>query len=165
MYFNVFCWKRATSSCQKHELDLAVVSDSTVIIVAWQSGVVICGWNDATLETCDFCAILHDSSVGCLGRNTVPSHGLPLGTGGHTKMDETSEKFQTAFEPPPPHFRKVILRISRQKCVCSLWRDCWVLNDPISNEMHVVQQFNMVIGWKHTLKRPFCIIFMLKSPI
>ena len=30
--------------------------------------------------------------------------------------------------------------------------------------MHVVQMFNMVIGWKHTLKRPFYIIFMLKKP-
>ena len=72
-------------------------------------------------------------------------------------------KFQTAFAPPP-HFRKIILQISRQNCVCSLWRDCCELCDPISHEMHVVQQFNMVIGWKHTLKRPFCIIFMPKKP-
>ena len=35
---------------------------------------------------------------------------------------------------PPPHFRKIILRIlrqkcviSRQKCVCSLWQDCYIL--------------------------------------
>ena len=73
-----------------------------------------------------------------------------LGTTGPTKTDEFSEKFQTAFDPPPPpHFWKIILRISRQKCVCSLWRDCYninVLYDPISHEMHVVQQFNMVIG-------------------
>ena len=52
----------------------------------------------------------------------------------------------------------------RQKCVCSLWRDCCVLYDPISHEMHVVQQFNVVIGWKHTQKRPVCNIFMLKKP-
>ena len=32
-----------------------------------------------------------------------------------TKSDEFSEKFQTAFDPPPPHFQKVILRFSRQK--------------------------------------------------
>ena len=38
-----------------------------------------------------------------------------LGTGGHTKTDETLEKFQTAFDPPP-HFRKIILRILRQNC-------------------------------------------------
>ena len=78
-----------------------------------------------------------------------------LGTGGPTKMDEFSEKFQTAFDPhshpSPPHVWKIILRISRQKCVisrqkcvCSFWRDCYILYDPISHEMHVVQQFNMV---------------------
>ena len=38
------------------------------------------------------------------------------GTDGDTKTDEFSEKFQTAFDPPPPHFRKIILRISRQNC-------------------------------------------------
>ena len=27
-----------------------------------------------------------------------------------SKMDEFSEKFQTAFDPPPPHFRKVMLQ-------------------------------------------------------
>ena len=42
--------------------------------------------------------------------------------------------------------------------------DCCVLYDPISHEMHVVKQFNVVIGWKHTLKNPFCVIFMLKKP-
>ena len=72
-------------------------------------------------------------------------------------------KIPNGLWPPPPHFWKIILRISRQKCVCSLWWDCCVLYDPISHEMHVVQQFNMVIGWKHTLKPPFCIIFMLKK--
>ena len=40
--------------------------------------------------------------------------GVSLGTDGHTKTDETSEKFQTAFDPPPLHFWKIILRISRQ---------------------------------------------------
>ena len=38
-----------------------------------------------------------------------------LGTGHVTKSDEFSEKFQTAFDPPP-HFRKVTLRFSRQNC-------------------------------------------------
>ena len=42
--------------------------------------------------------------------------------------------------------------------------DCCVLYDPISHEMHVVQQFNVVIGCKHTLKKTFCIIFMQKKP-
>ena len=30
-----------------------------------------------------------------------------LGTGGHKKMDEFSEKFQTAFDPPPLIFGKL----------------------------------------------------------
>ena len=51
-----------------------------------------------------------------------------------------------------------------QKCVCSLLRDCCVLYDPISHDMRVVQQLNIVIGWKHTLKRPFCSISCWKSP-
>ena len=73
-----------------------------------------------------------------------------------TKTDEFSEKFQTVFNPPPLifgksycGFRDQIATKLRQKCVCSLWRDCYninVLYDPISHEMHVVQQFNMVIG-------------------
>ena len=59
--------------------------------------------------------------------------------------------YQSGFDPLPPHFWKIILRIlrqkcviSRQKCVCSFWQDCYILYDPISHEMHVVQQFNMV---------------------
>ena len=39
--------------------------------------------------------------------------GSRLGTDGPTKTDEFSEKFQVAFDPPP-HFWKIILRISRQ---------------------------------------------------
>ena len=39
-----------------------------------------------------------------------------LGKDGVSKTDEFSEKFQTAYDPPPPHFRKIILRISRQNC-------------------------------------------------
>ena len=33
-----------------------------------------------------------------------------LGKDGPTKTDEFLEKFQTAFDPPPPHFRKIMLR-------------------------------------------------------
>ena len=33
-----------------------------------------------------------------------------LGKGGSSKTDEFLEKFQTAFDPPPPHFRKIMLR-------------------------------------------------------
>ena len=46
-----------------------------------------------------------------------------------------------------------------------IWRDIYVLYDPISHEMHVVQMFNMLIGWKHTLKRPFCIIFYVEKAL
>ena len=71
-----------------------------------------------------------------------------LGTTGPTKTDEFLEKFQT-LTPPPSFLENHIADFAtklRQKCVCSLWRDCCVLYDPISHEMHVVQQFNMVIG-------------------
>ena len=37
------------------------------------------------------------------------------GTGKVNRSDEFSEKFQTAFDPPP-HFRKVTLRFSRLNC-------------------------------------------------
>ena len=58
-----------------------------------------------------------------------------------SKTDEFLEKFQTAFDPPNP-----------SPCVCSLWRDCCVFYDPIFHEMHVVQQFNMVLplNWLKT---------------
>ena len=75
-----------------------------------------------------------------------------LGTIGNTKTDVFSEKFQMAFDPPPSFSENYIADFAtkmRQKCVCSLWRECYninVLYDPISHEMHVVQQFNMVIG-------------------
>ena len=38
-----------------------------------------------------------------------------LGTGRATKMDEFSEKFQTAFDSQPPHFQKIILQIFFRK--------------------------------------------------
>ena len=75
-----------------------------------------------------------------------------LGTDGVSKTDETSEKFQSAFDPPP-HLWKIILRISRQNCDKSatkvrmfIWRNFCVFYYPISHEMHVAQMFNMVIG-------------------
>ena len=54
-----------------------------------------------------------------------------LGTGGPTKTENHIANFTTK---------------------CSLWRDCCVLYDPISHEMHVVQQFNMVLplNWLKT---------------
>ena len=64
-------------------------------------------------------------------------------------------KVPNGLWPPPPSFSENYIADfptkMRQKCVCSLWRECYninVLYDPISHEMHVVQQFNMVIGWK-----------------
>ena len=54
----------------------------------------------------------------------------------HTKTNEFLEKFQMAFDTPPHHFWKTILWISwqnyvisRQKCICSLWRYCYILYD------------------------------------
>ena len=56
---------------------------------------------------------------------------------------------------PPPSFSEnhivdfaTKVRDFAKKVLCSLCRDCHILYDPISHEMHVVQQFNMVIGWK-----------------
>ena len=36
-----------------------------------------------------------------------------LGTYAHTKTDEFSEKFQTAFGPPPPHVQKIMLLLPK----------------------------------------------------
>ena len=33
-----------------------------------------------------------------------------LGKDGATKADEFSETIQTAFDPPPPHFRKIMMQ-------------------------------------------------------
>ena len=82
------------------------------------------------------------------------------------RSDEFSEKFQTAFDPPP-HFRKVTLRFSRQNCdksayvhmeehLCILWS--YFPWDACSTN---VQHGNRV---KTYPKRPFCITFMLKKP-
>ena len=81
--------------------------------------------------------------------------GYSLGKDGVSKIDVFSEKFQTAFDPPPSFLENHVALFAtklRQKCVCSVWRDCCVLYDPISHEMHVVQQFNMVLplNWLKT---------------
>ena len=47
----------------------------------------------------------------CYGNTNEMRVALPLGTGHATKSDEFSEKFQTAFDPPPSHFQKIILQI------------------------------------------------------
>ena len=67
----------------------------------------------------------------------------------------------------PPSFSESYIAIFATKLLKKVhmftWRDCCVLYDPISHEMHEVQMFNIVIGRKHTLKKPFCIIFMKKA--
>ena len=49
------------------------------------------------------------------GRGKWASYGKDINNLGkpvYTKMDEFLENFRTAFDPsPPPHFRKIILRI------------------------------------------------------
>ena len=70
--------------------------------------------------------------------------------------------------PPPLIFGKLYCGFRNKiatKVRMFIWRNFCVFYDPISHEMHVAQMFNMVIGWKHTLKRPFCIIFMVKNPV
>ena len=65
-------------------------------------------------------------------------------------------KVPNGLWPTPPSFSENHVALFatklRQKCVCSVWRDCCVLYDPISHEMHVVQQFNMVLplNWLKT---------------
>ena len=78
---------------------------------------------------------------------------LPKGRMGTPKRMKLRKSSKRPFPPPPPHFRKIMLRISRQNCNKSaikvhmfIMADCCVLYDPISHEMHVVQQLNVVIG-------------------
>ena len=52
---------------------------------------------------------VHSKSMSNLGEQHV------------SKSDEFSEKFRTAFAPPPHHFRKVILRFLRQNCDKSVY--------------------------------------------
>ena len=54
---------------------------------------------------------LWSKSVGVGGVYGVD--GYPLGTGDDSKMDEFSEKYQTAFDPSP-HFQKTMLQIFYQ---------------------------------------------------
>ena len=66
-----------------------------------------------------------------------------------SKTDEFSEKFQTAFDPPPLIFGKLYCGFRDKiatKVRIFIWRNFCVFYDPISHEMHVAQMFNMVIG-------------------
>ena len=60
--------------------------------------------------------------------------------------------------PPPPIFGKLYCGFCDKiatKVRMFIWRNFCVFYDPISHEMHVAQMFNMVIGWKHTIKEIF----------
>ena len=55
----------------------------------------------------------------------------PLGKGGATISDEFTEKFQTAFDPPP-HFWKIILQFFYDiyGCICQGCRRFLTISDP-----------------------------------
>ena len=63
-------------------------------------------WKDDAKEV-----LLEDNKVAVFGFVCFRSCGcnffLLLAKGPATKSDEFSKKFQTAFDPPPPHFRKL----------------------------------------------------------
>ena len=61
-----------------------------------------------------------------------------------SKTDEFSEKFQTAFDPPPSFSESYIANFATKVRMFILRNFC-VFYDPISHEMHVAQMFNMVI--------------------
>ena len=111
--------------------------------------------------------------IWCPNKNTAKPYGDALVYTLHSLLIDkgclTTPNFRKSSKrplTPTPHFRKIMLRISQQKCVCSLWRDCYVLYDPISHEIHVVQQFNMVIGWKTYPEKTLFVSFSCwKSPI
>ena len=79
----------------------------------WQSATSIIGClfhsGSDNLMSSWFSLKLYKSEVN--NWNTLSKCTSTLGTGQATKTDEFSEKFQTAFDPPPSHFRKIILRI------------------------------------------------------
>ena len=84
-------------------------------------------------------------------QNKVPEH-CSKGRMNPPKRMFFRKSSKWPLTPPPSFSENYIADFAtkmRQKCVCSLWRECYninVLYDPISHEMHVVQQFNMVIG-------------------
>ena len=71
---------------------------------------------------------------------SLPTLGMPL----PTKRDEFSEKFQTAFDPPLIFGKSCCGFHNKSAYVHYGGTVITVLYDPISHEMHVVQQFNMV---------------------
>ena len=63
-------------------------------------------------EECDILKVLGNEWIGGWAQAQAQAQlEAQLGTPSPSKIDEFSEKFQTAFDPsPPPHFRKVILQ-------------------------------------------------------
>ena len=69
------------------------------------------GTTDQNMQTCRL-----KFNFGCTNRTILRKKMLCSGKDAISKTDEFSEKFQTAFDPPPPHFREIMLRFSRQNC-------------------------------------------------
>ena len=61
------------------------------------------------------------TNIGCSG--AIFYHKHDLGEGCATKLDEFSEKFQTAFDDPP-HFRKIMLQIVYDSYGC-IFKEVW----------------------------------------
>ena len=87
--------------------------------------------------------------------------GMPV----PTKTDEFSEKYQTAFDPPPSFsenhvadFATKVRMFIMAGLLCIIWS--YIPWDACSTTV----QYGKLVK-KHTLKRPFCIIFMLKKAL
>ena len=112
---------------------------------------------------------LHPLSGGCRTRLSISSwdEQACLRDGWAHQNGWNFGKVPNGLWPPPLIFGKSCCGFRDKiatKVRMFIMADCCVLYDPISHEMHDVQQFNVVFGWKHTLNKPFCIIFMLKKP-
>ena len=75
-----------------------------------------------------------------------------------SKTDEFSEKFQTAFDPPPLIFGKLYCKFFKLATKPS--KDG--ANRTAFLKMYLVLIFINTIVEKHNLKRPLCINFMVK---
>ena len=69
----------------------------------------------ASSHVCAKCSLISRSD--CAGsRFPITLQHAHKGTGDATKTNEFSEKFQTAFAPPP-HFRKIMLQFLQKKAL------------------------------------------------
>ena len=81
-----------------------------------------------------------------------------------TKTDESSEKFQTAFDPPLI-FGKLCCKLFKLATKPSQVAGTLYFLKALGTaffKMYPVLIFNNTIVEKHNLKRPLCIIFMVK---